>query len=112
MDMMILGETLQLNSGTTHFGFWMPAGGNDGVASVEVFLLKTANLLTVTMESKPSNTNDGAANAIGSVVLSSTTPQVYKFDVAGANDLVRYTITASGSAYVHLQFAQPLWQPN
>ncbi len=114
MDMMLLGEMLVANAaGQTHTGFWMPAGGNDGVAAVEVFLQTVASGFIVHMDTKSSDEDDASATlSIGSVTLSSISPLVHKFDVSNARDLVRYRAVSSKLATVHLQFAQPLWQPN
>ena len=117
MDMMLLGETVQANMSTDKFrGFWMPAGGNNGVAAVEVFHVTAANKFGVIMETKSSDQADSSATQIGSVSISSTTPGVHKFDVADAKDLVRYVVTAGGvedeTVCMHIQFAQPLWAPN
>jgi hypothetical protein len=114
MDMMLLGEMITASGGSqTHTGFWMPAGGNNGVGGVEVFFQSVANGFTVHMDTKSSDEPDSAATlSIGSVTLSSTSPATYKFDVGNARDLVRYRVVSGEGALVHLQFAQPLWQPN
>ena len=114
MDMMLLGETLtSSDSGETSLGFWMPAGGNDGVAGVEVFFQSVPNAAEVYMDTKRSDEADSAATPIGSVVLTSTTPQTYKFDTTDAKDLVRYRVESlDRNVFIHIQFAQPLWQPN
>ena len=113
MDMMLLGETIAANaSNQTHTGFWMPAGGNDGVAGVEVFLQTAANAFTVHLDTKSSDEPDSAATSIGNVTLTSTSAANYKFDVSNAKDLVRYRVVSAMAAKAHLQFAQPLWQPN
>lgn len=116
MDMMLLGETIASDESgdTDYYGFWMPAGGNDGVAAVEVFLLSTASAFKVYLQTKSSDEADPgpSSNLIGNVTLSSTTPQLYKFDVNGAKDLVRYRVEMLDVGSVHLQFSQPLWSPN
>jgi hypothetical protein len=116
MDMMLLGETILdfTDAAGVEYGFWMPARGNKGVAGVEVFRLSTANAFDVDLETKSSDEADSAATSIGSVTLSSTTPQVYKFDVSDAKDLVRYKITTAAESMesVHLQFTQPMWAPD
>lgn len=117
MDMMLLGETVQTDGDQTanYTGFWMPAGGSKGVAGVEVFLLTAASGLNVSMETKSSNDADSGATSIGNLTLSSTSAGQYTFSVTGARDLVRYRVqdTGGGTATLaHLQFAQPLWQPN
>ena len=114
MDMMLLGETIQTAVAQGHFGFWMPAGGNDGVAGFEVFQTTSSSLFTVHLETKSSDQADSSATSIGNASVGSTTPGPYKFDVSNARDLVRYRLssTGDGDASIHLQFAQPLWQPN
>lgn len=113
MDMSLLGETLYSSaSGQTHFGFWMPAGGNDGVAGCEVFYSSATDAFTVYLETKSSDQDDSAATPIGSIAIASATPSTYKFDVNEAQDLVRYRIVSGKSGYIHLQYAQPMWQPN
>lgn len=114
MDMMLLGETVTAKeSGQDNLGFWMPAGGNDGVAGCEVFFVTGVDSFEVHLDTKSSDQDDASAASIGSVVISSSTPQSYKFDVAAARDLVRYRVASvRGGHSVHLQFAQPLWQPN
>jgi hypothetical protein len=114
MDIMLLGETFQANAGEGVTGFWMPAGGNNGVAAVEVFYVSAASVFDVIMETKSSDQADSSAAQIGSVTISSTTPGVQKFDVADAKDLVRYRVGCSDDATqrIHFQFAQPLWAPN
>lgn len=115
MDMMLLGETIaSLGEDSLYYtGFWMPAGGNDGVAAVEVFLLSAASKFKVYLQTKSSDQADSSASDIGNVTPSSTTPQTYKFDVASAKDLVRYRVEVlEAGHYAHLQFCQPLWAPN
>lgn len=113
MDMLLLGETVVANdAGQSIDGYWMPAGGNDGVAGFEVFYLSAANGFEVILDTKKSDEADTSATQIGSLAVSSTTPQNYKFDVANAKDLVRYRVYSRGAAVMHVQFAQPLWQPN
>jgi hypothetical protein len=116
MDSMILGETIQLKaSGDSLEGFWMPAGGNDGVGGVEVFYVSGADVFKVHIDTKKSDETDAAASSIGSVVIDGTTPKLYKFDVSNGNDLVRYRVEQVGkedAEFVHLQFSQPLWSPN
>ena len=114
MDMMLLGELVNTRNG--YKGFWMPAGGNNGVGGVEVFLNTAAGTADIVMETKKSDEDDAAAVTIGSVTISAVTvtspPQSYNFDLADAKDLVRYTVVGSHVGLLHLQFAQPLWQPN
>lgn len=118
MDMMLLGETF---SGKTvaqdFYGFWMPAGGNAGVAAVEVFHNSTASAFSWVLETKSSDEPDSAATALGSAVAvtsTGSTVTTYQAAVSGAKDLVRYKLRFNGTtaASIHLQFAQPLWQPN
>lgn len=116
MDMTLLGETISASAAHQFFrGYWMPAGGNDGVAGVEVFQNSTGGAFTVHLESKSSDTDDTGASSIGSVSISAvttTTPATYKFDVSSAQDLVRYVVESTKAGIVHMQFAQPLWHPN
>lgn len=118
MDMMMLGETLAADEGAQfYYGFWMPAGGNDGVGGFEVFHNPVASAFIVSMETKSSDQPDSAAASIGNVLISSTSAANYKFDVANAKDLVRYQVESTDAAgltpaSIHLQFAQPLWHPN
>lgn len=114
MDPLLLGETLASGRDKiSYYGPWMPAGGNDGVAALEVFNVSGANLWLVYMESKQSDEADSAVSGnIGSVLVSSALPGVYKFDVANAEDLVRYRIESQDTASIHFQFCQPLWSPN
>jgi hypothetical protein len=116
MDLTLLGENINAPAtGKTVTGYWMPAGGNDGVAGFEVFLNATASAFTVHLDTKSSDEVDSAAASIGSVVISAvttTTPVSYKFDVANAKELVRYRVVSGKAGVAHLQFAQPLWQPN
>jgi ApbE superfamily uncharacterized protein (UPF0280 family) len=115
MDMMLLGETVVASATSQkNLGFWMPAGGNDGVGGVEVFYASHGGAFDVGMETKSSDEADAAATSIGSVSIgsSTTTPATYKFDVTNAKDLVRYAVTSTRDARIHLQYAQPLWHPN
>lgn len=116
MDLTLLGENINASAtGKTFTGFWMPAGGNDGVAGLEVFLNTVASTFTVYMDTKSSDEIDADAGPVGSVVITAvttTTPVNYKFDVTNAKELVRYRAVSSKAGVAHLQFAQPLWQPN
>ncbi|MCR9248753.1 MAG: hypothetical protein NXI31_27300 [bacterium] len=118
MDMLILGELMahaSTGGGTTVLeGYWMPAGGNDGVAGAEVFFASAASAFTIKMETKSSDAADSSVTTIGSATVSSVTPGVTKFDVADARDLVRYVVESSheSDAYLHFQLSQPLWAPN
>lgn len=118
MDLMLLGETIVSNSGSSganrvHYGFWMPAGGNQGVAAVEVFRQSTISVYTVTLQTKKSDEADSAAASVGSTTI--TDLGVTQFFVSGAKDLVRYKISypsGSGPESMHVQLCQPLWSPN
>jgi hypothetical protein len=116
MDMAILGEQIVASEAAQYFtGFWMPAGGNDGVAGCEVFYNSTASSFEVQMETKSSDQEDINATVIGSTTITAAglTVTTYKFDVTNAKDLVRYVLKSlKGSVRVHLQFAQPMWNPN
>ena len=115
MDPMLLGETIAASNGESYLGFWQPSGGNDGVAAVETFYVSVAGAFTVQLETKSSDDDDSAATPLGSgVSISATAPQVYKFDVEGARDLVRYRIIyeQETAGVMHFQFTQPLWAPN
>ncbi len=118
MDLTLLGENINAPAGgKTVTGFWMPAGGNDGVGGLEVFYNSAANAFTVYMDTKSSDEVDPVAPAgeIGSVAISAvttTTPVSYKFDLTNAKELVRYRVVSGKAGVAHLQFAQPLWQPN
>lgn len=113
MDIMLLGETLTADdAGQDNIGFWMPAGGNEGVAAFEVFFATGADAFEVSLDTKSSDQDDSSATTIGSQAITSASPQCYKFDVADAQDLVRYRVTSHRGGTVHMQFAQPLWQPN
>ena len=115
MDNMILGETIQLSSTNQSLeGFWMPAGGNDGVGGVEVYYVGSADAFKVHVDTKKSDEADSGASSIGSVTINLATPKLYKFDLVNAQDLVRYRVErlSNGVEFVHLQFSQPLWSPN
>ena len=115
MDMSLLGETLYAPAtGQKNYGFWMPAGGNDGVAGCEVFYNSAAYAFTVHLETKSSDQDDSSAASIGNVAVATAgaTATTYKFDVTNAKDLVRYRIDSGKAGYIHLQYAQPMWQPN
>jgi hypothetical protein len=113
MNPMLLGETLSAAGSETYEGFWMPAGGNDGVAAVEVFYVSTASRFTVHLDTKSSDEVDSAAASRGSVDIDSTTPGIFRFEVTNAKDLVRYRVVSEiGAAAIHFQFSQPLWAPN
>lgn len=115
MDMLLLGETILADSSNpVYSGFWMPAGGNNGVGGVETFTVESAEQFQVHLDTKSSDEGDSAATSIGSVTIDSTTPKLFKFDVADAKDLVRYRVkfVGSGTKFVHLQFTQPLWAPD
>jgi hypothetical protein len=110
---MLLGETLAGTGAQSYEGFWMPAGGNEGIAAVEVFYVSVASRFTVALETKSSDETDGSTATLASVSISSTTPGIFKFDVSGAKDLVRYTVSSEvGAAVIHFQLCQPLWAPN
>lgn len=115
MDIMLLGETIQSDpANPDHHGFWMPAGGNDGVAAIEVFRISTTSTVyTVTLQTKKSDEPDSAAVSAGSASITAT--GITRFDAANAKDLVRYKVRYSledSSASMHLQLCQPLWSPN
>lgn len=114
MDTNLLGETLAIKNGVTYYGFWMPAGGNNGVAAAEVFYSTPANGFKVFLETKSSDEPDTAAMPIGNVTVTAavSTPTSYQMLVADAKDLVRYALQALENGIIHLQYAQPLWQPN
>jgi len=113
MDMMLLGETIvAAGADQDYLGFWMPAGGNDGVAGLQVFYSSATSAFQVFLETKKSDEADSDAGPIGNAYITAATPQSYKFDVTQAEDLVRYKVTSLKAGAVHLQFAQPLWQPN
>jgi hypothetical protein len=116
MDLTLLGENINAPAaGKTFTGFWMPAAGNEGVAGLEVFFNSAANAFTVHLDTKSSDETDAAATSIGSVAISAvttTTSTTYKFDVNNAKELVRYRVVSGKQGCAHLQFAQPLWQPN
>lgn len=119
MDMMLLGETVRLVANEQLLGYWMPSGGSEGVAAVEVFYATAANSFVVVMDTKSSDDKDAAADAgtsiIGTINVTGTGRAVYKFDVVDAKDLVRYRIIVDAEAdpaIMHFQFSQPLWSPN
>ena len=114
MDMMLLGELVETTpTYDTYTGFWMPAGGNDGVAAIEIYYISTAAGFTVHLDTKSSDDTDSVTSSIGSATTSGT--GITKFDVAGARDLVRYRIVQNGKSgpeSMHMQLSQPLWSPN
>jgi predicted nucleic acid-binding Zn-ribbon protein len=112
MDMNILGELIVASGAQDSNGFWMPAGGNDGVGGVEVFLNTVTESFEVSVETKSSDQADSSATPIGSVTIDSTTPGNYKFNLTNAKDLVRYVVSATKAGKIHFQVAQPLWHPN
>jgi hypothetical protein len=113
MNPMLLGETLAGGAvDTTYEGFWMPAGGNDGVAAIEIFHMSAASAVTVTMQTKSSDEDNSSPTPIGSATVTSTTPDITRFPVEDALDLVRYTVEVSAGESVHFQLTQPLWAPN
>jgi len=115
MDTMLLGETVVATGAKTFYGYWMQAGGNDGVAAAEVFYNSVADAFTVLLETKSSDEPDSAATNLGSGVLVTAaggTPTTYQMLVSNAKDLVRYKLVSSKDGIIHIQYAQPLWQPN
>ncbi len=108
MDLLLLGEISPADA----TGFWMPAGGNVGTAGAQVFLNTVANSADLFMDTKSSDEDDSAAMVIGNITIASTAAQTYTFDVTDAKDLVRYRLAKNVGGMLHLQFAQPLWQPN
>lgn len=114
MDLMLLGETIQSNTANRdHYGFWMAAGGNDGVAGVEVFHYFGSFGHTVSLQTKKSDEADGAAVSVGSASIGAA--GIVKFNVTNAKDLVRYRIhfdLDEGASSLHVQICQPLWSPN
>ena len=115
MDMTLLGETVRAAAANQElYGFWMPAGGNRGSAGVEVFFNSVASAFKVHLETKSSDTDDTLAVSIGSTTITTATAThtMYNFDVADARDLVRYHVTSTKAGLMHVQFAQPLWQPH
>ena len=116
MDMAILGELIAASAAGQSFrGFWIPAGGNDGVAGCEVFYNSSADSFLLYMETKSSDGDDSTASNIGvvSIATAGSTITTYKFDLKDAQDLVRYRLESQKSnVRVHLQFAQPMWNPN
>jgi hypothetical protein len=47
------------------------------------------------------------------IATAGSTVATYKCDVSNAKDLVRYRLESlKGGVRVHLQFAQPMWNPN
>jgi|Wag4MinimDraft_6_1082665.scaffolds.fasta_scaffold50894_2 hypothetical protein len=116
MDMAILGEQIVASEAAQYFtAFWMPAGGNNGVAGCEVFYNSSASSFDVQIETKSSDQEDINAQVIGSATITAagSTVATYKCDVSNAKDLVRYVLKSlKGNVRVHLQFAQPMWNPN
>ena len=114
MDMQLLGETVAAEEGQILYGLWMKAGGNNGVAAVEVFYNSVANVFDVVLETKSSDQPDSAAVSIGTVHITTAGSAIttYQMLIENAKDLVRYRLNARGTCVVHLQYAQPLWQPN
>ena len=118
MDMLLLGETLPHASGATtrYEGFWMPAAGNEGFGAVETFLVSSADVFTVSVETKSSDETDGGGgvSVIGTATVDSTNPSMVKIELDNAKDLVRYVLecTSESDEYIHFQLCQPLWAPN
>lgn len=114
MDMNLLGETISAKNGTIHYGFWLQAGGNNGVAAAEVFYSSPANGFKIVLETKSSDEPDSAATPIGNITVAAavSAPTSYQMLVADAKDMVRYTLETLDDGVIHLQYAQPLWQPN
>jgi hypothetical protein len=112
MDMLMLGETIVAPSaGQNHYGFWMPSRGSKGVGGCEVFF--TSNLpFNIFMETKSSDQADSSATVVSVGTTALNAVGAFKFDVTNALDLVRYRVTSTGAGGLHVQFAQPLWQPN
>ena len=114
MDMLMLGETISATTDADEsIGFWMPSGGSQGVAGVEVFRASGSSVFTVHMDTKKSDEADTAATSIRFTSVGEP-PGVFKFDVEDAEDLVRYRVASGGDSdrNIHLQFLQPLWAPN
>ena len=77
-----------------------------------MFYSSAGGAFTLHLETKSSDQSDASATSIGNVSISASLAATYKFDVANAKDLVRYRITSAREGSVHLQYAQPLWNPN
>lgn len=114
MDPMLLGETLSASAvGEIYYGFWMPAGGNDGGGGIDVFDIETDDDFEVIMQTKKSDEDDDAALPITAIAQGiDAGAKLYKFDLLNAKDLVRYRIISKAAGYMHFQFTQPLWAPN
>lgn len=116
MDATLLGETLASDdNGIDFLGFWMEASGSEGTAAVRVFAAAISDQIKVRLETKSSNEDDSAAGSVGTVTITSATPQIHRFDVADARDLVRYVVKIKGenaADFAHLQVLAPTWAPN
>lgn len=117
MDMLILGETIRGKSPVVYLGYWMPSRGNDGAGGIETFLVSAADKFTVKLQTKTAEEADPGTSSgiIGSTSISSTTPQVFRFGVTDAKELVRYLITAddgTNDQYMHFQLLTPQWAEN
>jgi hypothetical protein len=70
MDMTLLGETIVAAAAAQkNVGFWMPSGGNEGVAGCEVYWNNVASAFAVHLETKSSDQDDSAAVSIGNVTI-------------------------------------------
>lgn len=115
MDMMILGELIRADAtGTVCTGFWMPSGGVEGVAGIEVFKVTgSGTSFTIELQTKSSDEADPTSGNIGSAAIAGGATGLIKFDVAAAKDLVRYVVTTTTTGvWMHAQFMQPMWAPN
>ncbi len=113
MDPMLLGETLSTSAANKKFyGFWMPAGGNDGVGGADVFRCSADGDFKLYMETKSSDQKDGDATTMSASATIDAAPALYKFDLAAARDLVRYRLESQAVGSIHFQFTQPMWAPN
>jgi len=110
MDSMLLGETLAADEGATFVGNWMPAGGNSGIAAIQLFAASITDKVTLRLDSKSSDEDDAAAVEVGSRNLTSSAPDIYEFAVTDAKDLVRYVLVLQDPEHhLHFQFLQPTW---
>jgi hypothetical protein len=116
MDPLILGQTLVGKSPTVFYGFWMPAGGNKLIASIDVILVSAASQFTLKIQTKNSEDADpgSGSNIIGSQSINSTTPGVFKAEGTNAKEWIRYLLTADDASdnYIHFQYLNPQWVPN
>jgi hypothetical protein len=116
---VLIGQTIFLPSSgspsATYFGPWIPRQGDAFTAVVQILnaFATTGWTVTVKLETKDNEQDDGSALPLGSYNMTAVGTQSSKF--TGCLELVRYRFEcASGGTarWLHLRCNPIIWNPN